>query len=98
MKEPNNQKELALWYLLNYQEVTMKQVINDSLFFKFNTRLSELENEYGVFTNKVRKTFLNRFKRGCSYLVYSIKDREKGLELYNHLQSKNIEVNFVELN
>jgi len=71
METPKNQKQLVLWYLLNYESVTMKFVITDSLFFKFNTRLSEIRNEVGVITKKERVKFTNRFGRKSDYFKYS---------------------------
>jgi len=74
--QPKTQKEQVLWYLLNYKEVDQKMVINDSFFWKFNTRLSELENEFGTFTNKRFMHFTNRFGHAGKYYVYSLANED----------------------
>ncbi len=78
---PRTQKEQVLWYLLNHKEVDQKFVINDAFFWKFNTRLSELENQFGVFTKKTFKHFTNRFGNSGKYYVYSLSDEKKALEI-----------------
>ncbi len=84
---PTNQKQQVLWYLLNYESITMKFVINDSMFFKMNTRLSEIENEHGTITNKDKVKFINRFNRKSNFLKYSKSVSDERLEelfkLYN---------------
>ena len=85
MKEPKNQKQQVIWYLLNYESITMKFVINDSMFFKMNTRLSEIENKLGYpITFKDRVKFTNRFGRKSDYKKYSkcVSD-EKLTEIFN---------------
>lgn len=85
--KPKNQKQLAIFYLLENSKVNMKFVINDSLFFKFNTRLSEIENTHGVITTKERVKFKNRFNRDSSYLDYSLAiSKEKAVKLFNDLE------------
>jgi hypothetical protein len=84
--QPKTQKEQVLWYLLNYKEVDQKFVINDAFFWKFNTRLSELENEHGVFTKKSFKHFTNRFGNAGKYYVYSLRDRKKALNILDYLR------------
>ena len=84
MKDPENQKQLVLWYLINWKTpFSLKDVINDSMFFKFQTRLSDIELEDGEITKKTRKTFTNRFGRPSSYLVYEAKDLDLIKKLYN---------------
>jgi hypothetical protein len=68
---PTNQKQQVIWYLLNYESITMKFVINDSMFFKMNTRLSEIECKHGTITNKDKVKFINRFDRKSNFLKYS---------------------------
>ena len=70
--KPKNQKQQVLWYLLNYESITMKFVINHSMFFKMNTRLSEIENSLGYsITHKDKIKFINRFGRKSNFLKYS---------------------------
>ena len=78
-KLPKNQHSLVLYYLLNYTGFSLKDVINDSMFFKFQTRLSEIENEIGYkIAKRVKKKFINRFKRKSKFNLYflSLKDNE----------------------
>lgn len=83
MKTPKNQHQLVLWYLINWKYgFSLKDVINDTLFFKFQTRLSDIELEHGYITKKTRKSFINRFGRNSSYLIYEPLDLEKIKELY----------------
>jgi hypothetical protein len=73
---PKNQHQLVLFYLMNYAKFDLKFVINDSMFIKFQTRLSDLENEYGTFTKKEWKPFVNRFGHSSRYLEYSLSNKE----------------------
>ena len=84
MKNPNNQNQQVIWYLYNYKKLTMKFIITDSLFWKFNTRLSEIENKLGFsITHKKRVEFINKFGRNSTYLEYSKSvPRKKLLELF----------------
>jgi len=84
MKEPKNQHQLVLWYLINWEKpFSLKDVINDSMFFKMQTRLSDIEIEHGDITIKTRKEFINRFGRPSSYLIYQPKDLNLIKQLYN---------------
>ena len=79
---PTNQKQQTLWYLLNWDSFSLADVIKDSMFHKFQTRLSEIENEHGAITKKTKQFFLNRFGRKSDYLIYSCTDKEKANELF----------------
>lgn len=83
MKAPKNQHQQVLWYLLTFDQVWMSFVINDSMFYKFQTRLSDLELEHGTLTKKDKKQFTNKFGRKSSYTVYSLADRNKALDIYD---------------
>mgnify|MGYP003657099759 FL=1 len=84
MKEPKNQHQLVLWYLLNFKDpFSLKEVINDSIFFKFQTRLGEIENKHGKITIKKRKDFVNRFGRKRSYLTYQAENLDKIKSLFD---------------
>lgn len=80
---PRNQKQQVLWYLIYSPSINLKDVINDSLFYKFQTRLGEIEREHGIITNKKRVKFTNRFGRKSSYIEYSLKDTQRAKELFN---------------
>lgn len=82
MTNPKNQKQQALWYLINWNKFSLKDVINDSMFYKFQSRLSELEMEFGTLTKKEKKDFTNKFGRASNYTVYSCIDKQKAREIY----------------
>ena len=82
---PKTQAQLVMWYLFNHKEVDQKFVINHSFFWKFNTRLSELENKFGTFTKKEYKSFTNRFNHKGKYLVYSISNKDLANKVLNEL-------------
>lgn len=88
MKPPKNQKTLVLWHLINKTTVSQVDVITEDMFWKFNTRLSELEAKYGAIANRKRLPFTNRFGHKGGYLIYSAIDRDKCIELYNHLNKR----------
>jgi hypothetical protein len=77
-----NQWQEALYYLINWNEFSIMDLIQDSMFIKFQTRLSEIENEHGVITSKERKDFVNRFNKKSNYVVYKCTDKEKAKELF----------------
>lgn len=81
--KPKNQWQLALWYLINWDNLNVKDVINDSMFYKFQARLSEIELEHGTITTKERKKFTNRFGKTSTYVQYSCTDKNKAKELFN---------------
>jgi hypothetical protein len=84
MKEPKNQHQLALWYLLNWKKpFSIKDLINDSMFFKFQTRLSEIEKDHGSISIKEREDFVNRFDRKSNYFTYKARNKSKIIELYD---------------
>jgi len=60
----------------------MLDVIKDSLFYKFTTRLSDIENEYGEIAFRERKEFVNRFGHKSSYNVYSAYSKIQCEEIY----------------
>lgn len=86
--QPKNQHQQVLWYLYNWNEFSLKDVIVDSMFHKFQTRLSEIESEIMItIAKRERKEFTNKFGNKGSYLIYSAIDKEqikKLFEKYNH--------------
>lgn len=82
---PKNQHELVLFYLYSRNFFTLKDLIEDSMFFKFQTRLSDLEKIHGKLANRVRFSFVNRFGHHGSYFVYSAIDKSKILSIYNKM-------------
>ena len=73
----NNQHQQVLWYLINWKSFSLKDIIEDSMFFKFQTRLSDIELEHGPIAERSSKKFINRFKRKCSYFIYDVIDVEQ---------------------
>lgn len=80
---PKNQYQLALWYLYHWEGFSLKDVINDSMFVKFQSRLSDIENRHGLLIAKRdHKSFVNRFGTKSNYNVYTAIDKEKIKELF----------------
>jgi len=71
-----NQHEQVLWYLYNWDKFSLVDVIKDSMFFKFQTRLSDLEQRYGTLAKREKKTVKNRFNRDCTFYIYSAHRKE----------------------
>jgi len=85
MKTPQNQKQLVIYYLLRNKEITLRDVINDSMFHKFQTRLSEIEAVFGQIAERKRIKFINRFEHKSDYLEYKgCVSVEKLREIYNY--------------
>ena len=82
MKEPKNQHALVLWYLYHFPPFSLRHVINDSMFIKFQTRLSELERNHGLIAKRHRTSFTNKFGKKGSYYQYSAIDKNRIKELY----------------
>ena len=76
-----NQHQQVLWYLINWNEFSLKDIINDSMFYKFQTRLSDIELEYGTITEKTKAKFTNRFGRKSQYTIYKCKNKELAKQL-----------------
>ena len=73
METPKNQHQQVLWYLYNWDKpFSLKDVISDSMFYKFQTRLSDIENRYCCFIAERKQVeFTNRFGRKSNYNTYS---------------------------
>jgi hypothetical protein len=82
MENPKKQKQQVIWYLYNWNEFSLKDVIEDSLFHKFQTRLNEIESKFGVITKKVRHSFTNRFGNSGSFYTYESIDKSKLEKLF----------------
>lgn len=83
IKQPKNQHQLVCWYLLTMNGFSLREVINDSMFFKFQTRLSELEKEHGLLAKRTKVKFTNRFQHSRVYYLYEAIDKQKVLSIYN---------------
>ncbi len=88
LDKPKNQHSLAVRLLIeNHSKgVTMLDAIKDS-FYKFNTRLAEVEKEHPKLKIiRLRMTTKNRFGHSCSYFNYkSVAPYQYLIHLYNKL-------------
>jgi hypothetical protein len=82
MKQPKKQAQQVIWYLYNWDNFSMKDVIIDSMFYKFQARLHEIELKFGIITNKTRHNFKNKFGNKGSYFTYNAIDKIKLLDLF----------------
>ena len=85
---PKDQHQDALYYLIKWEWFSLKDLINDSMFFKFQSRLSTLEKKYGQLARRKRVKFINKFGRKSSYYLYKAIDKNKCLEIFNKLNQK----------
>jgi len=77
-----NQHQQTIYYLFTLENFSLKDVINDSMFFKFQTRLSEIENDLGyAIATRTRKSFINKFGRKSTYNLYNAIDKAFLLDL-----------------
>ena len=81
LENAKNQHQQALWYLINWKEFSLKDVINHSMFYKFQSRLSEIERTHGYITEKTPQSFINKFGKKASYKLYKCIDKQKAKEL-----------------
>jgi hypothetical protein len=81
---PKNQHQQVLYYLFHWSDFSLKDVINDSFFVKFQTRLSEIESEHGTLATRTRVKFINKFGRKSDYNNYDCLDKDRVLELFNN--------------
>ena len=82
---PKNQHQLVLHYLIKWEWFSLKDVINDAMFFKFQTRLSELESKHGLLARRKRVNFINQFGHESAYNIYKSVDKQKCINLFKKL-------------
>ena len=80
--EVKNQWQQALWYLINWNSFSLADVIREDMFYKFQTRLGEIEKEHGIICSRNRIKFINRFKKRRSYVLYTCIDKEKARKIF----------------
>ena len=80
--KPKNQKEQVLYYLYYWDQFNMLHVLHDSMFLKFQTRLSELESKHGQLATREKVPFKNRFGHSGYYYTYKAIDKNKIREIY----------------
>ena len=85
LKTPRNQHQLCLWYLIELNEFSLMYVIRDSMFFKFQTRLSELEKEYGALATRKKIPYTNKHGNSADYNLYKAIDKNKLKRIYNKI-------------
>ena len=83
MKKPKNQHQLTIWYLIQFPIISLKFVINDSMFWKFGSRLGEIERKHGTLAHRDRVKFTNQFGHKSSYSTYTCIDKEKARLIYD---------------
>ena len=92
MPPPKNQYALALYLLLEAGKrgVNNLEAVNNSKFWKFNTRTSDLINKYGVELHKKPEAFTNRFGHSGMTTRYCLfeNQREQNIEIYNRINKK----------
>lgn len=88
ISDVKNQHQQVLYYLIKWDWFSLKDCINDSMFFKMQSRLSTLENKYGILAERRWLNFTNRFGNSGSYLIYKAIDRKKCIELFNKLKTQ----------
>lgn len=84
MKTPKNRKQQALWYLINFNKFTLSDVIKHSHFYKFQSRLGELEADYGLLAMRTNKKVNTIFGK-ATVTEYEAIDKEKCKLIYDKL-------------
>lgn len=86
--EPKTHQEVVLWYLHHWESFTLKDIINDCMLYKFQTRLSELEKKYGELANRKTIKAKNRFGHSMKVFEYSAIDKEQIKQIIINLKQK----------
>lgn len=86
--KPKTQHQQVIYYLVNWEGFTLSTIIKDSLFYKFQTRLSELEKEYGKLATRKQLKFTNKFGNKGKHYWYKAIDKNKCIEIFNKLNKK----------
>ena len=81
---PKNQHQQALWYLYKWNSFSLKDVINDSMFYKFQTRLSDVERELKKeIAERKKMKFVSKFGNKSEYNLYKAIDKNYIKEIYD---------------
>jgi hypothetical protein len=83
IQSPKTRRHEVFYHLLSRDSFSMKDVINDSMFYKFGARLMEVESDYGVLAKRTPIKLINKYGNPCTYVEYSVIDKEKCLKFYN---------------
>jgi hypothetical protein len=78
----NNQWQEAIYYLIKWDKFSLKDVINDSMFYKFQTRLGEIEAEHGTLVERGKQSFTTKHNKSRKYTTYKAIDKEKLKEIF----------------
>jgi len=82
IKNPKNQQAEALYYLITKSSITLMDVINQSGLYKFQTRLGEVEQEYGQLAERIKESFTNKFNRKSKHFRYRAINKKKLIDIY----------------
>jgi len=66
-----NQHQQVIWYLKNMTNFSLSDVINHAMFYKFQSRMGEIEREHGKIATRTKRKFTNVFGRKSSYFEYN---------------------------
>ena len=82
---PRNDKAKALYYLIDWNNFSLVDIINRNMFYKWQTRINELESELmTVLVTKTKIHYLDEFKVDRSYFRYNkAKTTNELVEIYN---------------
>tara|TARA_R110000868_G_scaffold225962_1_gene478315 strand:+ start:144 stop:443 length:300 start_codon:yes stop_codon:yes gene_type:complete len=83
VQNPKTRRQEVFYQLLSRKSFSMKDVINDSMFYKFGARLIEVESDYGQLAKRTPIKLINKYGNHCTYVEYSVIDKEKCLKFYN---------------
>lgn len=87
ISNPKNQYQQVLWYLSNWSKpFSLAEVIDHSMFYKFQTRLSEMENNHMILiADRSKVKFRNVFGNSSNFNTYKICISEEKLkELFEY--------------
>ena len=85
LKPPTSQLTEVLYYLLNRQSISVRQMLFESYILNLNARLSDLRLKYNIGIKMVKTHRKNKFKRPISYGTWRLTDKEHALTIYNKL-------------
>lgn len=86
--EPTNRKQQVLYYLIYWEWFCLLDVINDSRFHKFQSRMSDIEKVHGQIARREKVKFIDRFGFRGDHNIYKAVDKQKCIELFHKYKSK----------
>ncbi len=83
MRITNTYQE-AIYDLMTMSNFSLADVIHESMFYKFQSRLSDVESDHGIIAKRTKRQFTNQFGRKSDYNVYNACVSQKILtEIFN---------------